>query len=305
MSFHNLDLNLLRVFDVIYTERNLTRAANILHISQPAVSNALHRLREVLHDPLFVRERRGVAPTPFADSLAPSIHSALQLVRSGLSSIEDFSSATSSRTFRISLNDHVESLLLPSLVATIAREAPNINIVNSYIGRHDLPGEMALGAIDIAVDVPLASDERVEHKDICTEGYVCMVRKDHPVLGQKFDLETYLSLDHVHVSGRRHGLGHVDRVLADKALSRNIKLRTRNLELSAKIIQDSDYTMTLPARFANYYGLATIPLPFKVPDLHWRLHWPVRAEYDRGNIWLREMIAAIGQQFQHSTTPQP
>src|SRR5690349_21439814 len=116
MSYEQLDLNLLKVFDAIYTERNLTRAARILNVSQPAVSNALQRLRESLHDPLFVRERRGVVPTPFADSLAIPVHNALQMVRSGLSSREKFVPAESQRVFRVSMNDPAEALFLPPLV---------------------------------------------------------------------------------------------------------------------------------------------------------------------------------------------
>lgn len=113
MSYERLDLNLLRVFDAIYSERNLTRAASILFISQPAVSNALQRLRELLNDPLFIREHRGVAPTPFANSLAPIVHDALQMIRSGLNSREEFHPEKSRRIFFVSMNDPAEALFLP------------------------------------------------------------------------------------------------------------------------------------------------------------------------------------------------
>ena len=297
MSYHRLDLNLLRVFDVIYTERNLTRAAGVLHISQPAVSNALQRLRETLNDPLFIRERRGVTPTPFAESLAPPIQNALQLVRSGLSSLEDFSPARSERTFRVSMNDPAEALFLPPLIKTVDEQARGINILSGYVGGHELAKEIATGSVDVAVEVALPADERLRHTGLITESYACMVRPKHPLLRRKFTLEDYLALEHVHVSARHHGLGHVDRALAEIGYSRRIKVRTRNPGLAADLVKTSKIAMSMPERFADYYGLKMLPLPFDVPRVAWRLYWPMRAEHDPGNIWLRDVITEIANRY--------
>jgi len=290
MSFEQLDLNLLRVFDAIYAERNLTRAALVLNVSQPAVSNALKRLREALNDALFVRERRGVVPTAYADNFAQSVHNALNLVRSELNSRERFSPERSQRTFRVSMNDPAEELFLPGLLSEIGKCAPGVTLLSSFIGRHFLTKEMALGAVDLAVDVPMESDDRIRYQDLLSETYVCACRPGHPILKRKLTLDTYLSLDHIHVSARRRGLGFIDRALADRQIARRIKLRTRNSKLAADIVAATDLAMSVPERMAASYGLAASPLPLDVPAITWRLYWPARADGDPGNKWLRQLI---------------
>lgn len=297
MPLERLDLNLLRVFDVIYNERSLTRAASILHISQPAVSNALNRLRETLHDPLFIRERRGMSPTPAADSLAPAVQNALELLRSGLSSLEAFSPERAERTFRLSINDHVEAMVLPSLVLSLTKLAPNISILNNFVGRHELAREMAEGAVDIAVDVPVPADERLRHVDLIGETSACLVRPRHPVTRGKLTLARYLELGHVHVSGRRHGLGYIDKALAEYNRARLIKVRVRNPGLAAVIVKSTDYAMSVPERFAHLYELRALKLPFDVPPLAWRVYWPTRLDHDPGNTWLRNLIIEIANQY--------
>lgn len=295
MSYERLDLNLLRVFDVIYSERNLTRAASILCISQPAVSNAVQRLRETLKDPLFIREHRGVLPTPFADSLAPIIHDALQMVRSGLKSRDEFDPATSQRVFRVSMNDPAEALFLPRLTMEALKSAPHVSFQSSYVGRHDLANDMAMGTVDVAIEVALPTDERWQYAELLNDDYVCMVRQDHPLVKRQLTLEKYLSLDHIHVTARRRGLGHVDRALADCHAARNIKLRTRNCGLAVSIVSKTDLSMSLPRRIASDYNLKALPLPFDVPPLQWRLYWPNRAEYDLASIWLRNLLVSIAR----------
>jgi DNA-binding transcriptional LysR family regulator len=263
MAYEQLDLNLLRVFDAIYAERNLTRAAMVLNVSQPAVSNALKRLREALNDALFVRERRGVVPTAYADNFAQSVHNALNLVRSELNSRERFSPERSQRTFRVSMNDPAEELFLPGLLSDVGKYAPGVTLLSNFIGRHVLTKEMALGAVDLAIDVPMGSDDRIRHEDLLNETYVCACRR---------------------------GLGFIDRSLADRQLARRIKLRTRNPKLAADIVASTDLAMSVPARMAASYDLAASPLPLDVPPITWRLYWPARADGDPGNKWLRQLI---------------
>lgn len=296
--FENLDLNLLRTFDVIYTERSLTRASKILNVSQPAVSNALHRLRESLGDPLFVRERRGMMPTSFADSFAPAVHRALDSIRSGLSTREEFLPECSHRSFRVSMNDPAEALFLLPLVERCAREAPHVEILCNFISRHEIANEMAVGALDLAIDVPTAlSDDRMHRADLTQESYACLLRRGHPLAEGRLSMENYLNLSHIHVSARRHGLGHIDRVLAELGLHRRIKARIRNPGVAAEIVRQTDLAMTMPERFAAYYQLAAVPLPFEVPSLAWQLYWPTRLDTDSGNLWLRQQILEIARKY--------
>lgn len=303
--FESLDLNLLRTFDVIYTERSLTRASKILNVSQPAVSNALHRLRESLGDPLFVRERRGMMPTSFADSFAPAVHRALESIRDGLSTRETFLPESSRRSFRVSMNDPAEALFLLPLVERCAREAPHVELLCNFISRHEIGNEMSAGALDLAIDVPITvADDRMHHANLTQESYACLLRPGHPLAGERLMMEDYLSLSHIHVSARRHGLGHIDRVLAELGLHRRIKARIRNPGVAAEIVRRTNLVMTVPERFAAYYELAALSLPFEVPALDWRLYWPTRLDGDSGNLWLRRQILEIAS-IHAGTAPAP
>jgi len=293
MRLEQLDLNLLLVFDAVYTERNLTKVAKVLNITQPAVSNALQRLRNRLDDPLFIRGSKGVSPTVFADNMAPQIHEALQLMRRGLNKQHDFSPQDSSRTFRISMNDQAEALFLPLLIEQISTLAPGIIVESSYVSRKDLVHQLVVGAVDLAIEVPLDHTQGVSYLDLCSEDYVCMVSPQQLKLPRKFTLDDYLALKHVNISTRSSGLGYVDLALRNLGKRRKIKVRTRHANLAASIVQNSPLAMSLPARFADLYGLKAQPLPFEVPPLAWRLYWPSKAEHDKGNSWLRNVIAAL------------
>lgn len=296
--FEHLDLNLLRTFDVIYSERNLTRASRILNVSQPAVSNALQRLRASLGDQLFVRERRGMMPTSFAESFAPTVHKALASIKSELYARRDFAPATTERSFRISMNDPAEALFLHPLVKQCVRDAPHVDLLCNFISRHELGNEMAQGTLDLAIEVPVPADDRVRHVDLLQESFTCMVRPGHPLTGTILSMEDYLALGHVHVSARRYGLGHIDRVLAERGIGRRITARIRNPGIAADVIHATDLAMTMPDRFARYYNLAALSLPFTAPGLTWRLYWPARQHGDDGNIWLRERILDIARHYE-------
>lgn len=298
IRFEHLDLNLLRTFDIIYSERSLTRASRILNVSQPAVSNALQRLRESLGDQLFVRERRGMTPTSFAESFAPAVHRALASIKSELNARQDFAPSTAERSFRLSMNDPAEALFLHPLIKQCVADAPQIDLLCNFISRHQLGNEMAKGMLDLAIEVPIPADDRVRHVDLLQESFNCMVRPDHPLADTALSMENYLALGHVHVSARRYGLGHVDRVLAEQDINRRIAARIRNPGIAADVIHATDLAMTMPERFAHYYGLTALPLPFGVPGLSWRLYWPARQHADGGNIWLRERILEIARNYE-------
>lgn len=297
MSFENLDLNLLRVFDAVYRERNITRAAEALHMSQPTASNALQRLRDALGDPLFIRERRGVKTTTFADSIAPDIQNALFLVRQSINSIKDFDPSTTRRTFKVSMNDPVEALFLPNLMQELHHNAPHINIMSSFLGRHELANEMSTGNLDIGLDVFVPNDDRLSKKELLTENYVCLVRRGHPLVGKTLTVDDYLAMSHCHVSARRNGLGYIDRTLLDLGYKREIRMRTRSMELAANTIRHTDFSMTVPDHFAQHYDLAALNLPFDVPNLTWQLYWSRHADYDAGCSWLRAIIEKVANRY--------
>ena len=230
MNLKETDLNLFIAFDVIYTEKNLTKAGQVLGITQPAVSNALSRLRELFGDDLFIRTSKGMIPTPVANQIIKDVRSALSLIQNTISETEKFDPSIAEMTFKISIGDSSEYRLLPLLIKELAEIAPKIKVETYLTPRKDAPRELASGTIDFSIDPPVHSDPHLRHEKIYEEDYVMIVRKDHPILNLKeITIEDYLKLSHIHISNRKTGLGHVDMALYRLGLSRDISLRAQHL----------------------------------------------------------------------------
>ena len=229
MKIKDTDLNLFIAFDVIYTEKNLTKSGQVLGITQPAVSNALARLRDLFNDELFIRTSRGMIPTPVANQLIGDIRNALSLIQNTISVSEKFDPSTAEMTFKISIGDTSEYRLLPLLIKELAEIAPKVKVDTYLTARKDAPRELSSGAIDFSIDPPLQSDQHLKHEKIYQEDYVMIVRKDHPILKkQNITIEDYLALSHIHISNRKTGMGHVDMTLYKLGLSRDIYLRAQH-----------------------------------------------------------------------------
>jgi len=289
----NVDLNLFLVFDAIYTERNLTRAARVLFVTQPAVSNALKRLRQVFNDPLFVRTPHGMAPTPVADNISGAIKDALHLLNTSLTGSEVFVPATTSKIFKFSVHDYDEAILIPKLMQQLAVLAPGASIECYGVPRRDLESELSSGSLDFALDVPLFSAPQLCRQSLATERYVCMVRPDHPIAGQQLTLERYLELEHVHVSGRRKGIGHVDIALEMLGRQRNIKLRMKNYMAGPQVVATTDLALSLPGNLAAMYGMKVFEMPFNVETLHQYHYWHKSTDQDQTSIWMRSLLLGL------------
>lgn len=220
MNLSKVDLNLFIVFDAIYTEANLTRAGQIVGITQPAVSNALARLRETFNDPLFVRTAQGMVPTPMAQNIITPVRSALQLLRVSVQESRSFNPDQATKTYRISMTDLSEAVILPHLASRIRRLAPSVNIDSFLTKRRETTKELAAGRLDFAIDAPLNTDTQVRHVKLFEDRYVCVMRRGHPLSGKdRITLEDYLAQSHIHISSRRNGLGHVDLALGKMGLA--------------------------------------------------------------------------------------
>jgi DNA-binding transcriptional LysR family regulator len=160
-----------------------------------------------------------------------------------------------------------------------------------------MANQMSIGALDLAIEIPIGSDDRLRRASLINESYVCLVRPGHPQGRRPLTLESYLALGHVHVTARRTGLGHIDHVLAELDVERRIKVRLRSPNTAASIVQATDLAMTMPERFADYYGLEALALPFFAPPLDWQLYWPARLEHDPANQWLRAQVLDIAAQY--------
>lgn len=293
MRLQNVDLNLFLVFDAVYTERNLTRAAERLCITQPAVSNALSRLRSSLGDPLFVRTPKAMIPTPVAENMVGQVREALRLLNASVQLGDHFDPSQAEHDFKLSMHDVNEANLLPSLLASIQNEAPHISISSYTVPRNDLVKEMAAGQLDMAIDVDVINHPDLCHRPLVNVPYVCMVRSDHPGVGDTLSMEQYLALSHVHVSSRRQGAGHVDWALSRLGYWRDIKVRTTHHMVAPQIVAKTNLAMTVPSTFASDTNLKVLPLPFSVRSVDWHLYWHRSADQDKANQWLRELIVSL------------
>lgn len=295
MQLNKIDLNLFIVFDVIYRERNLTKAAEALHITQPAVSNSLNRLRMAFDDRLFVRQSGHMVPTPLAENVIDRIRSALVGLESCLNEHDDFSPDTSNRRFMFAMNDTSESYLLPRLMAYLQKEAPSIYIESYGVQRHELAREFAAGHLDFALDVPLVNEPQLTHKALVQDRYVCVARRNHPQLDGSLSLEQYISLPHIHVSSRRKGQGYIDLHLNRMGLQRNILLRVQHSRAAPPIAARTDMLLTIPEALAHNHDLQIFDLPFELPKLDWHLYWPSNYSNDKAHQWMRQVIFDIFQ----------
>ena len=297
MNLNKVDLNLFIVFDAIYTEANLTRAGQIVGITQPAVSNALARLRETFNDPLFVRTAQGMVPTPMAQNIITPVRSALQLLRVSVQESRSFNPQEANKTYRISMTDLSESVVLPHLAARIRRLAPNVSIDSFLTKRRETTKELAAGRLDFAVDAPLNTDPQVRHVKLMEDRYVCALRRGHPLAKDKISLDEYMGLTHIHISSRRSGLGHVDLALGRQGIQRKIALRSQHYLMATTVLQSTDMAMTVPERFARRNDLHFVELPIKdMTALETHLYWHESTDQDPANRWMREQIIEISQQ---------
>ena len=291
MNLKETDLDLFIAFDVIYTEKNLTKAGQVLGITQPAVRNALSRLRELFDDELFTRTSKGMIPTPVANQIISDVRNALSLMQNTISESEKFDPFTAEMTFRISIGDSSEYRLLPLLIKQLADIAPKMKVETYLTPRKEAPRELSSGVIDFSIDPPVHSDPHLRHEKIYEEDYVMIVRKNHPILDKsEITIEDYLDLTHIHISNRKTGLGHVDMTLYKLGLARNISLRAQNFLVAPHVVEQSDLAITTTKGFAVDIDLAWRKLPFDVDPLVLHLYWHESKESDPSSIWMKDLM---------------
>ncbi|WP_292932779.1 LysR family transcriptional regulator [Noviherbaspirillum sp.] len=305
MSFLTLDLNLLRVFDAVMTEQNLTRAANRLAMTQPAVSNALRRLRDALGDELLIRTAHGVKPTPRAESLWPTVRRALSGLEEAIAPEEHFDISTAQSTFRMAMADATAALWLPALVRSIERDAPGLTIRMVPLTTREPRPMLLRGDIDLAVGFfpgvvaqlagGQASVTPIRHEQLYSGRYVCVMRKHHPLAKTELTIDDYCGANHVLVSfsGRANGL--VDEALAKIGRERRILLTVNQFFTAGRVVATSDLITVLPRHLIASTGitgaLITKELPFALPNVHVDMLWHERDTRNPAHKWLREHLS--------------
>lgn len=290
MRLEKVDLNLFVVFDAIYRERSVTKVAEHLNLTQPAVSNALNRLRQTFDDPLFERTPDGMSPTPVADNVVADVRKALSLLGRSVSSNASFDPATSEKAFHLGMNSLAEALLLPLLYKRIESSAPHTTITSFYDSRDSATNDLKAGNIDILLDTPLVNAKHLSQMHLGESPYVVAMRKKHPMARRDLSMEDYLACGHIHVSSRRKGRGQMDVALHNLGFRRRIPMRVRNYLIAAKIAEQTDLLWTVPSVLAKELPLQSTPLPFNVDPLVWNLYWPKGKENDPAIQWMSALL---------------
>lgn len=292
-----LDLNLLRVFEAVDAQRNVTHAARSLGQSQSSVSHALNRLREFCGDPLFVRTRGGMAPTPFAESLVQPVRDALLVLEARLEQRRAFDPQRAERTFNIALTDIGEALYLPTLMRRLERAASLVRIAVHPVTSEPLRQDMESGRIDLAIGHLPGLKSGFYQQLLYRDVYVCMVRNRHPRVRRRMTLKQFLAESHLLV--RPPGTGGtsaIDASLARLGHRRRVVLTVPHFHAAQRILAATDLVGVLSRRYVTLdpnAQLRPLAVPFDVSDIVIRQFWHERAHHEAGNRWLREFVAEL------------
>jgi DNA-binding transcriptional LysR family regulator len=312
-NFRTLDLNLLRVFDEVMAERSLTRAARNLNLTQPAVSNALRRLRETLGDELVQRSGQGMAPTPRARTIWPAVRQALEQLELSLVPNE-FVPAQAKTTFILAMADATAAELMPGLVEILETEAPGVTLRVVPLTTRDPRALLDEQACDLAVgffpsvlaDMTAHSqgDEPLPfaHQRLYDGQYVCVVRQGHPLADRPLTLDTYCEARHMLVSFSGRAYGFIDEALAALGRRRQVVLTVNQFFTAGRVVAHSNLLTVLPRHFVRVTGIADelvlMPLPFEVPAVHVDALWHRRNQLRGSHQWLRQAVQRATERAQ-------
>ena len=291
MKISSFDLNLFVILNAIYTEGSLTKAAEVVGITQPAVSNALSRLREKFNDDLFVRTGSGMVPTQKTENMILDVQSALTLIQKSVNEPDTFEPRSSERNFKLSLGDVSEGRVLPFIMKEIYKDAPNISVGSFAYARSDQVHALSTNNLDFVVDPIIPATDEVSSTKVFEDDFVVMHREDHDISKLKnVTIENILDLKHLHVSGRKRGLHLIDVELEKIGFKRNVSLRCQHFLIAPSIINSTDLVLMGTRSFAKRNNLAFVEIPIEIPSMEYFLIWHKSDEGDGGHIWMKDLI---------------
>jgi DNA-binding transcriptional LysR family regulator len=294
MHIKDIDLNLLRLFDAVYRTRNVSRAAELLDLTQPAASQGLSRLRTLVHDPLFMRSAGGMQPTPKAQRLAGPVRQALATVEQALGDMAGFDPAESTRTFHLHMSDIGEGRFLPELMVALRERAPGLRIETRPVPREQITEALDAGRIDFAFGfLPVVKDtQRVK---LLEDRYVVLLRQRHPFTRKRRTGKALLAalreLEFVAVRSHADTL----RIVQQMRLEDRLRLVTEHFMVLPSIVKATDLAAIMPRNIARGFegGYSIVEPAFPQRDFAVALHWSKRFEADAGNRWLRGVIEEL------------
>ncbi len=296
MNLSQFDLNLLLSFDAIYRHQSLSLAAQELNLTQPAVSAALKRMRLHLGNPLFVRTSRGMRPTPFADAMAAKVTHVLQVL-AGLGQPEAFAPATSDIHYRVYINDIGMIVSMPSVMEYLREHAPQARVTLADLRPDEVVDALDSGEIDLAVGYFFGMPNWAHQQTLRNTRFVCMVRRDHPEIGDTLSLEQFLDARHAlyATSGAMHY--GVEQALARLNLARNVALTVPRFSALPFLVAQTDLLVTVPEDlgelFTRMLDVKLLKLPLPQPGFQIKQYWHERLHAEPAHRWLRKVMKEI------------
>lgn len=306
MNLREVDLNFLVVFEAMYRERNQSRAGKLLNMSQPAVSNALNKLRSIFNDRLFVKTAEGMQPTPKSEKLAPLICKVIDQLQSIYSEFSEYQPQSSKQIFRMSMSDYSESMIFPNLLNRLEKSASGVQIKVHHTRLNDRHRFLSTGKLDLAVfshyplefkqdkfNVQFSTTEDLYQQKLFDERVVVIARKNHPQIKGRISLELFLKLQHaiIFLHKDTSPLDSVDQRLRELGKKRKIKFMTQRTATLAEVVGKTNLIGTMVERYAKSFSachdLQVLELPFDMSDFQMTLYWHARVNHDPANIWLR------------------
>lgn len=318
MDISRVDLNLLVYLDVLLREKNVTKAANHLGITQPAMSNGLRRLRDLFGDPILVRTSEGMTPTERAVELQPLVRSILSDIEQAVQEKTPFAAMESQRVFRIMASDYAESCLMPRVLRRIRQEAPHVTL--DVLTPSDVSFlDVEQGRLDMAINRFDKIPQSFHQKTLWTEYFACLMNADNPILRQPFTLDSYLEASHIWVSKTGFGvgvgvnpkdvqrLGWVDEALSRMNRKRRISVFTRHYQVAMLLAEQHDLIATLPSRAAwlqkDNPGLVVKVPPFDIPPFELKMAWSPLLQHNSDHQWLRRVIIGVAEEVDTEFAP--
>lgn len=299
MNLRAIDLNLLVALDALLTERHVSRAAARIGLSQPAMSNALLRIRALFCDDILVRTPHGMEPTPRALELAASVRAVLRQVERTFEREADFDPANSSLLFRVRMSDVIGFLFLPGIIAALERMAPNVSLEINHLPPSETLDALDADRIDLAISMGLKHSGAIKELPVLEDRMMCLVRDGHP-LQSKNNLDAFLAYRHLRIAMSPTDSRFVDNILASLGRTRDVAINIPHWLLAPTLVRASNLVVVMPERLAQSVmqetrGLATVKLPFATERFDWTIYWHRRHDKRAAHKWFRELIATIAK----------
>lgn len=292
----HFDLQLLECFEALMRERSVSRAAERMGLSQSAMSEVLARLRDRFDDPLLVRGREGMQPTPRALELAPRVRDIVVRLRELVAGRESFDPAQCAMRLKLAASDYTQFLMLPRLTEILAERAPDVAVDVLPINILRVGEALDLGEIDLAVAYYVDPPPTLKRRPLFREHYVGVARHGHPALGSRIDTAAYAALRHVSVapSGLTFFSGALDSLLAAQGMKRKVAVTSPHFLLAANLVAHSDLVLALPSRAARRLAaqlpLTLFDIPFDLPEIDIAMYWHERTHTSSAHQWLRDQV---------------